>query len=433
MLNIIVPQKIEDAMETNTNRFHVTVPDYCGCILSGDYSFELKKRVAQCIDHYQVFEDTGSAAILYIAAWQGEKEKIWYEYTGEKFMDLLGCKNSEVAEVFRDSIIDRRIYKDLDMDVGIQKEVKNRDELKVAREELREEGKKAGTIEAVYKLSVNNNGAIWLKDQATVEFYEQDGICLSLGFLTIVSKEMEAEDELKKHHDQLEEVVLERTAALTILNDQLKQEIAERKLAEEKLQQSYAKLQKNLDETVHAMSLTAEKRDPYTAGHQKRTTELALALSREMGLSEHQIKGIQMAGLIHDVGKISIPAEILSKPCELNEVEIQLVQKHPQAAFEILKKIDFPWPVDLIVLQHHEKMDCSGYPQGLAGEDILIEARILCVADVVESIESHRPYRPGLGIDTALEEISKNRGILYDQDVVDACLRLFEEKGFQYQ
>jgi HD-GYP domain-containing protein (c-di-GMP phosphodiesterase class II) len=420
-------------MESTSDPSGLPAPEYCGCILSGDFSVELKRRVAEHIDHYRVFEDTGSAAILYIAAWQGEKEKIWYEYAGERFMQLLGCENSEVAEVFRNSIIDRRIYKDLDVDVGIRKEVKNRKELSEAREKLREEGKKAGTIEAVYKLSVNNNGAIWLKDQATVEIYEQDGICLSLGFLTIVSKEMEAEDELKKHHDQLEEIVHERTAALTKLNDQLKQEVAERKLAEEKLQQSYAKLQKNLDETVHAMSLTAEKRDPYTAGHQKRTTELAMALAGEMGLSEHQIKGVQMAGLIHDMGKISIPAEILSKPGKLNEVEIQLVRRHPQAAFEILKKIDFPWPVDLIVLQHHEKMDCSGYPQGLAGEEILLEARILCVADVVESIESHRPYRPGLGIDTALEEISKNRGTLFDEDVVDACLRLFKEKNFQYQ
>jgi HD-GYP domain-containing protein (c-di-GMP phosphodiesterase class II) len=420
-------------MESISDLNRITTQDYSGCILSGDYSVELKKRVVEYIDHYRVFEETGSAAMLYIAAWQGQKEKIWYEYAGEKFIKLLGCEYCEVAEVFRDSIIDRRIYKDLDVDVGIRKEVKNREELNYAREELREEGKKAGTIEAVYKLSVNNNGAIWLKDQATVEIYEQDGICLSLGFLTIVSKEMEAEDELKKHHDQLEEIVHERTAALTKLNDQLKQEIAERKLAEEKLQQSYAKLQKNLDEIVHAMSLTVEKRDPYTAGHQKRTTELAMALAGEMGLSEHQIKGIQMAALIHDMGKISIPAEILSKPGKLNEVEMQMVRKHPQAAFEILKEIDFPWPVDLIVLQHHEKMDCSGYPQGLAGEDILLEARILCIADVVESIESHRPYRPGLGIDKALEEISNNRGILFDQNVVDACLRLFKEKNFQYQ
>ncbi len=419
-------------MESISDLNSIPALEYCGCILSGDFSVDLKKRVAEHIDRYRSFEDTGSTAILYIAAWQGEKEKIWYEYTSQKFMNLLGCENSEVAEVFRDSIIDRRIYKDLDPDVGIRKEVKNREELDYDRQALREEGKKAGTIEAVYKLAVNSNGAVWLKDQATVEVYEQDGVCLSLGLLTVVSKEMEAEDELKKHHDQLEDIVFERTAELTILNEQLKQEIAERKLAEEKLQQSHAKLQKNLDELVSAMSLTAEKRDPYTAGHQKRTTELAMALAVEMGLSEHQIKGVQMAGLIHDVGKISIPAEILSKPCKLNEVEIQLVKRHPQAAFEILKKIDFPWPVDLIVLQHHEKMDRSGYPQGLAGEDILMEARILCVADVVESIESHRPYRPGLGIDKALEEISKNRGILFDPDVVDACLRLFRDKGFQY-
>lgn len=411
---------------------HITPPDYYGNILTGDYSLELKERVAGYIKRYQAFEKTGSTALLYIAAWKGAKGKIWYEYAGKGLLELLGCKHSEAAEVFRGSIVDRRIYKDLDVVNGIQKEVKSRKELSDSRQELREEGKKAGTIEAVYKLAVNNS-AVWLKDQATVEIYDREGICLSLGFLTIVSKEMEAEDKLKKHHDHLEEIVSERTATLTKLNRQLKQEIAERKSTEKKLQQSYAKLQKNLDEIVNAMSLTAEKRDPYTAGHQKRTTELALAVAREMGLTEHLIKGVQMAGLIHDMGKISIPAEILSKPGKLNELEIQLIRKHPQAAYEILKQIDFPWPVDLIVLQHHEKMDCSGYPQGLAGKDILIEARILCVADVVESIDSHRPYRPGLGIDKALEEISTNRGILYDPDAVDACLRLFKEKNFQFQ
>ena len=420
-------------MKEITDLVHVTVEDYCGRILSGDFSAGLKNRVAETIDHYRVFESTGTAAILYIAAWQGDEEKIWYEYASQKIMKLLGCEYSEVAEVFRDSILDRRIYKDLDINVGIRKEVKNRKELTFAREVLRQEGKKTGTIEAVYKLAVYSSGAIWLKDQATVEFFEQDGICLSSGFLTIVSKEMAAEDELKKHHDQLEEIVYERTAELTMLNEQLKQEISERKMAEAQLQRSNAKLQKNLDEIVHAISLTAEERDSYTAGHQRRTTALAMALAREMGLSEYQIKGIQMAGLIHDMGKISIPAEILNKPGKLNEMEIELIRRHPLSAYEILKRIDFPWPVDQIVMQHHEKIDCSGYPQGLAGKEIILEARILCVADVVESIDSHRPYRPGLGIDTALEEITKNRGILYDQNVVDACLTLFKEKNFQYQ
>ncbi|MCF8056217.1 MAG: HD-GYP domain-containing protein [Desulfocapsa sp.] len=180
------------------------------------------------------------------------------------------------------------------------------------------------------------------------------------------------------------------------------------------------------------MSLTLEVRDPYTAGHQKRTTDLSLAIAKEMGLPEHETKGLQMAGLIHDMGKISVPGEILSKPGCLNNAELQLIQRHPQVAYDILNKIDFPWAVDQIVLQHHEKLDGSGYPQGLSGEDILLESRILCVADVVETMETHRPYRPSLGRDAALKEISTNRGILYDPEVVDACLRLFREKDFQY-
>ncbi len=426
------------AMDLNTmkNAYDPNNPypqDYCGRILDGDYSDQLKKRLAGYIKCYRATEETGSPAIQYIAAWREKKKEIWYEYAGKRLMALLGCKYDELADVFKNRIIDRRIYKYLDVDSGIIKEVKSQEELSGAREELREEGEKTGTIEAVYKISVKNNHAIWLKDQATIEIHDRDRICLSLGFLTIVSKEMEAEDELKKHRDHLEEIVEERTADLVKLNVQLKQEVAERKLAEEKLRQSYIILQQNLDKIVNVMSLTVEERDPYTAGHQRRTTDLALAIAREMGLSKHQIKGLQMAGFIHDIGKISIPAEILSKPGKLNEAEILLIRRHPQVGYEILKKIDFPWPVDLIVLQHHEKMDGSGYPKGLSGEETLKEARILCVADVVETISSHRPYRPGLGLDKALEDITENRGILFDPHVVDACLTLFQNKDFQFE
>lgn len=406
--------------------------EYSGKILIGEFSEPLKQRVTEYIERYRAFEEIGSAAILYIAAWKGNDKNIWYEYASRQFMDLLDCEYSDVAEVFRNSVKDRRIYKYIDTDVGIQKEVKSHEELTDTWAELREEGKKAGTIEAVYKIGTADNTAVWLKDHATIEVYKQDNLCLSLGFLTIVSKEMEAEDELKKHHDLLETLVQERTAELTQLNRKLKQEIVVRRMAEGRLQQSYKQLQKNLDEIVHAMSLTVEERDPYTAGHQRRTTDLAMALAAEMGLSEHLIKGIKMAGLIHDMGKISIPGEILSKPGSLNEAEIQLIQRHPQVAYEILKQIDFPWPVDQIVLQHHEKMDGSGYPNGLTGGEIMLEARILCVADVVETMETHRPYRPGLGRDAALEEITNNKGVLYDPNVVDVCLRLFKEKNFQY-
>lgn len=406
--------------------------DYIGRILHGYYSVELKRRLVECIDSYKTVEETGSAGIFYISAWQSQEKKIWYEYTSQSFLELLDCEPSEVADVFRNCVVDRRIYKTLDMDAGIYKEVKSRAELEESWAQLREEVKKTGSIEAVYKIITSDGRVIWVKDQANIEFHFQDRINLSLGLLTVVSKEMEAEDELKRHHDHLESMVLKRTSELMLLNKQLKQEIVERKLAEYKLKQSNNQLENNLDEMVRAMSLTVEERDPYTAGHQRRATELAVALAREMGLSAHQCKGLRMAGLIHDMGKIAIPAEILSKPGGLNNVEFQLIQRHPQVGYDILKQFDFPGAVDQIVLQHHERLNGSGYPQGLAGDNILLEARILCIADVVETIESHRPYRAGLGIDEALQEISRNRGKLYDPHGVDACLHLFKAKNFQY-
>ena len=405
---------------------------YGSILLTEKYSATLRHRLAECIKCYRAFENTGSVVMLYIAAWEGNDKRIWYEYAGSNFITLFGCEQHEIGEVFRESVKDRRIYKDLDVEVGVQKQVKSHDEIDNAWEELREEGIKAGTIEAVYKISLGQGNTTWLKDQATIEVYQQDNICLSFGSLTIVSKEMEAEDKLKKHHDLLETIVQERTAELTTLNRQLQQEIDERKCTQKKLSQSYLQLQQSLDEIVNAMSLTLEERDPYTAGHQRRTTDLSLAIAREMGIPEDETKGLRMAGLIHDMGKISVPGEILSKPGCLNDAELQLIRRHPQVAYDILNQIDFPWSVDQIVLQHHEKLDGSGYPQGLSGDKILLESRILCVADVVETMETHRPYRPSLGRDAALEEISKNRGVLYDPDVVDACLRLFRETDFQY-
>jgi putative nucleotidyltransferase with HDIG domain len=172
-------------------------------------------------------------------------------------------------------------------------------------------------------------------------------------------------------------------------------------------------------------------RDPYTAGHQRRVADLARAIATEMGISADQTDFIRIACTIHDIGKISVPAEILSKPTKLTDIEFSLIKAHAQSGYDILKDIEFPWPVADVVLQHHERMDGSGYPRNLNGEDILIEARILSVADVVEAVASYRPYRPGLGIDLALTEIEKNSGIFYDSAVADACLRLFREKGFK--
>ena len=204
-----------------------------------------------------------------------------------------------------------------------------------------------------------------------------------------------------------------------------------RKQAEEALQRSYDQLRETFIATVNALASTVEMKDPYTAGHQRWVTRLACAIAKEMNLSEEQIEGIRMAGLIHDIGKINIPAEILTKPGHLSEIQYNMVKIHPQVGCDILKEIKFPWPVAEIVLQHHERMDGSGYPQGFSGTEILLEARILAVADVVEAMASYRPYRAAHGIEKALDEISRNKGTLYDPDVVDVCLKLFEQ-GFRF-
>jgi PAS domain S-box-containing protein/putative nucleotidyltransferase with HDIG domain len=211
------------------------------------------------------------------------------------------------------------------------------------------------------------------------------------------------------------------------------EDITEHKHAEENLRESFERLRRSLESTVGALASTVEMRDPYTAGHQQRVADLACRIAEEMGLSDEQIHGIRFAGLIHDIGKINVPAEILNKPGELNEIEYSFFKQHPQIGYDVLKTIEFPWPVAQIVLQHHERMDGSGYPQGLSGADIIMEARILAVADIVEAIASHRPYRPARGTGDALEEILHNKGILYDAEVVDACLRVFYERGFRFE
>jgi PAS domain S-box-containing protein len=209
--------------------------------------------------------------------------------------------------------------------------------------------------------------------------------------------------------------------------------ITERKQAEDELKQTLERLRKAVGTTIHVMVSAVEKRDPYTAGHQVRSANIARAIATEMRLPQEMVEGIRMAGSIHDIGKLSIPAEILSKPAKLSEMEFSLIIEHPQSGYEILKDVESSYPLAEIVYQHHERMDGSGYPRNLKGDDILMEARILAVADVVEAMASHRPHRPSLGINAALEEIEKNKGTLYDADAVDACLRIFRDKGFQFE
>jgi PAS domain S-box-containing protein len=196
---------------------------------------------------------------------------------------------------------------------------------------------------------------------------------------------------------------------------------------------SAEQLKKALKGTVQAITSLAESRDPYIAGHQRRVAELATAIAEEMGLSPEQIEGLGMACIIHDIGKVSVPADILNMPRKLTAIEFSLVKAHVQSGHDIVKDIEFPWPVARMILEHHERINGSGYPNGLTGDKLLLESRIMEVADVVEAMVSHRPYRAALGIDGALDEIEKNKGILYDDAVADACLKLFREKGYQFK
>ncbi|MCE5181243.1 MAG: response regulator [Betaproteobacteria bacterium] len=217
--------------------------------------------------------------------------------------------------------------------------------------------------------------------------------------------------ELNRLRNHLEDLVEERTA---------------------ELRESEQKLKTSLLDSITALAAIVEMRDPYTAGHQRRTAQLAIAIAKELQLPAEQVEGIHLAGVVHDVGKIRVPAEILTKPGKLTGLEFSIIKEHAQSGYEILSNIDFPWPIAEIVLQHHERLDGSGYPRALNNGKTLLEAKILAVADVVESMMSHRPYRPALGIDSALDNIALNKGTLFDPAVVEACIRLFREQDFTF-
>jgi putative nucleotidyltransferase with HDIG domain len=241
------------------------------------------------------------------------------------------------------------------------------------------------------------------------------------------------EKELRLARIEIDHFVDKRTEELARANDELHGKVLETRRSEDYLQSTLDRLEKSLEGTFRAMSMTLELRDPYMAGHQHRVAGLAVAIAQEMNLAWDKIEGLRLAGIIHDIGKIAAPTEIMTKPGRLTKTEFQLIKDHPRVGYEMIKDIAFPWPVAHIILQHHERLDGSGYPEGLVGDAILPEARILAVADVVEAVCSLRPYRPALGIEKGLEEIRKGRGIRYDTRVVDACIKLFREGRFSFK
>ena len=263
---------------------------------------------------------------------------------------------------------------------------------------------------ATYKAMTKDGERFWVETIGRKIAYQ--GRSAEVIAFRDITERRRMQEELQKAKEKLEVKVEERTSELRI---------------------ALEKLQRLLEEGVSSLASAVEAKDPYTAGHQQRVAQLACAIAEEMGLSEGQVDGIYMGAIVHDVGKIHVPAEILTKPDKLNEIELEMIRSHSQFGYNILKEIEFPWPVAKAVLQHHERMDGSGYPSGISGEDILLEARVLAVADVVEAISTHRPYRAAKGIDKALEEISQNKGILYDASVVDACMKLFTKKRFKFK
>ena len=232
--------------------------------------------------------------------------------------------------------------------------------------------------------------------------------------------------ELQKTNSELLQLTLELEGRVAESTDELKK-------SNEELQHTTEQLRKIMGGTIEAIAATVEMKDPYTAGHQRRVANVARAIATEMGLSKDKIEGIRVAGTLHDLGKISVPGDILSSPGKLSEIEFDLIKSHPEVGYNILKTIDFGWPVAQIVLQHHEKMDGSGYPKGISGEEILLEARILAVADITEAMSSHRPYRPALAIDEALTELTQKNGTVYDPNVVEAFSSLLNNNSLDFE
>ena len=234
----------------------------------------------------------------------------------------------------------------------------------------------------------------------------------------------EKQDVMKLYNERVVKKLEEKTL-------RLEEEVVERRKVEDELRRSHSRISQVYHEVVYTLASAVEKRDPYTAGHQTRVAKIAEAIARELGRPEDEIRGLVLASAIHDIGKINIPGEILMKPTKLSDAELTLIRTHPLTGYEIIAKVEFPWPVATMVLQHHERLDGSGYPYEVMGEDIILESRIIAVADVVEAMSSHRPYRPAVGIQKALEEIEAGKGKLYDPDAVDACLEVVKEKHME--
>jgi len=378
--------------------------DYCGCILEGEFSNDLKKRVAEAISLFRSFSVNANPSIPYISAWRENSDKsIWYEFAGNRLLQLLGCQPCEVAEIFRDSVLQRLTYHYGSDSGKINKKILNHNDLAQLQEELRNEGKSKGTIEAVYKISLKDRPAIWLKDQASVESFPADHVCLSFGFLTDVTMEMNAEEQVQ----QEKEILRSRHAEL-----------------ERKIEQQNKELWKMQLEMIYRLAQAAQFRDNCTGPHITKMSHYCDILSQAAGLSEEERQLIFHATAMHDVGKLGIAESILHKPGRLTEHEFEIMKTHSIIGAKLLSGNDSPLlkMAKGIALTHHERWDGTGYPTGLCQEEIPLPGRIAAICDVFDALTSARPYKKAWHADEAFAEVEKGKGSQFDPELVDLFL-----------
>ncbi len=376
---------------------------YSGRILHNNaYSKKLKKRVEEYISHFLAFEQIGTPSIPYISAWRHQDLNIWYEYSGNRLQQFLGCEASDVALAFRESIVDHYIYKKPVQQQMIVKEVLSQTQLGKLRNILRGSAANNSTTEAVYKLA-SNGRVFWLKDQAKIEVFPDDGIFLSMGTLVDVSKEMRAEEELKRvkeelkrHRDHLEDLVRDRTS----------------------------KLWRSQLEVVSRLARAAVCRDHKTGSHITRMSRYCAILGEAAGISKKANALLYHASPMHDVGKLGISDRILLKPGKLNSQEFELMKTHCHIGAELLSghNSDLLKVAQAIALTHHEKWDGSGYPHGLGGKEIPLAGRIASVCDVFDALTSARPYKNAWPIEQAASELKRQKGHHFDPSLVEVFI-----------
>lgn len=373
---------------------------YIGLILDGPYSASTKKHVAKVLSQFIALDQVGCPAIPYVSAWHLNEQKIWYEFVGRQLYELMGCGPADTALSFSKNIIDRSVYRNPVISPNISKIVLSKTQIRQHRLILRSEIQKAGGNEAVYKVALPEGGCIWLKDQARVEIFNQDNICISKGVLTDITKEMKAEEqlkgmqkELKLHRDRLEGLVKDRTR----------------------------KLWKSQLEVVQRLARAAEFRDEKTGTHITKMSHYCAILSKAAGLSKKNTALLYHSAPMHDVGKIGITDRILLKKDRLTQMEYELMKTHCKIGAQLLsgQNSSLMRVARTIAFTHHEKWDGSGYPRGLSKKTIPLAGRIAAVCDVFDALTSKRPYKKAWSFDQAVKEIHQQKGIHFDPQLVD--------------